>query len=159
MAQTQRGGSKSHVELQSSSAPQPRTTCTTPTLIPPALHHSPNSDTHPQPTRPPQTTAPLTHSPAYLPGLQLLHQKWGQGQAEVREWQAHGNGSGDNQSNWRPLPPTPFLIPDGSRGRQTLSQHAYARDVGREGDREKPQGQMLAERAWVRVQSVSALFL
>lgn len=55
---------------------------------------------------PPSNTTPLpTGSPAYLPGLQLLHEKWGQGQAEVREQQAHGNGSGENQSDLPPPPP------------------------------------------------------
>lgn len=137
--------------------PNPRTTHTMPTLIPPALHRSPNSDTHPQPTRPPPQT---THSPpAYLPGLQLLHQKWGQGQAEVREWQAHGDGGGDNQSNLRPAPhPLPHTRRK-QRQAALLSQHADARDWGGAGDWEKPPGQMLLWRAWVGVQSVSALFL
>lgn len=69
---------------------------------------------------PPSNTTPLpTGSPAYLPGLQLLHEKWGQGQAEVREQQAHGNGSGENQSD---LPPPPTRHT--SRGRRRcLSMH------------------------------------
>lgn len=129
-------------------------TCLTPTPIPPALHLSPNSDPHPQthpPMRPPpQTTVPLTHSPAYLPGLQLLHQKWGQGQAEVREWRAHGNGSGDNQSNLRPLPPPPSSDQTEAEAEAGSAVSAcMPGNSGRAGDWEKPQGQILrGEPGW-----------
>lgn len=85
-----------------------------------------------------------THSPAYLPGLQLLHQKWGQGQAEVREQWAHGNGSGENQSN---LPTHTHQTRKQRQAALALSRHAYGRDGGRArqgvGDWEKPQGRML----------------
>lgn len=88
------------------------------TLHPLAPGHFPKL---PSPLNPPSNTRPLpSGSPAYLPGLQLLHQKWGQGQAEVREQQAHGNGSGENQSN---LPPPPPRWTHKQR-QVALSQHA-----------------------------------
>lgn len=86
------------------------------TLHPPALTPSlsPPGDTRPLPAR----------SPAYLPGLQLLREKWGQGQAEVRE-QAHGNGVERTRAIPPPRPPPDTQAEAGS----CLSMHK-ARPLG-----------------------------
>lgn len=96
-------------------------------LHPPALTPtlSPPGDTRPLPAR----------SSAYLPGLQLLREKWGQGQAEVRE-QAHGNGVERTRAI---CPPTPHRTH--KRRQVALSQHAQGAAPRVLVTEEKPQGQ------------------
>ena len=112
--------------MPSSSVPLPQTQTAT---------HNPPSNTRPLPTGP----------PAYLPGLQLLREKWGQGQAGVREQQAHGNGSGENQSS---LPPTHTGHTSGGR-RLCLCMHKAGAWAVHPGcwELEKPRAEATS-RAW-----------